>query len=133
MSDTYFTNWFQLREGDRRTRLRSGWILAGGEILDPDRLGGADLAKVELVSPTTLRVGLIVGDRGLYAIEFSGLAQIELWGDLGLGVVEEGWEVFGVSMLLSDSTRADGKLVYFLELPRASLCFASLPGIRVGP
>lgn len=67
---------------------------------------------------------------GLRRLEFAAVTDLQIEGDLQWeGEAEQGWEVLDTSMLVAARPRADGLVVYVLELPQAIACFASAPGI----
>jgi len=108
----------------------SGWLLADG-----GRWVGADLDVVDLVAlvihpPTTLALSVIVGEDAHWTLEFPGLSELQVDGQLQHGQTECGWEVMGTAMLVADRPRDDGRVVYMLDLPTALVCFASFPATR---
>lgn len=111
---------------------RSGWLLANGE-----HWAGADQHAVELASlviraPSALTLSLIIDAGAKWALTFNGVSELQVDGDLQVGLTEHGWEVMdvGLSMLFADQPRDDGRVVYMLELPSALMCFASFPPTR---
>ena len=107
-----------------------GWLLADGE-----RWVGADSEVVDLVSlvihpPTTLTLSVIVDEDAHWTLEFPGLSELQVDGQLQYGHTEYGWEVMGTDMLVADRPRDDGRVVYMLEMPTALVCFASFPATR---
>lgn len=111
----------------------SGWLLANGEHWTEDETHAIDLASLVIHPPSTLRLSLILDTDTKWTLEFEGLSELQVDGDFQIGRNENGWEVLdiGLSMLIADLPRDDGRLVYMLELPSALICFASFPPSRV--
>lgn len=112
--------------------LEAGWVLAEEERWDATADGGSDLASLRLHAPRTLALEFRLDGTGTRLIEFTGLAELHIDGDLQwAGEADLGWEVLDTSMSVAESPRQDGLVVYVLELPQAILRFAS--GLGSGP
>lgn len=110
--------------------MRNGWVLADGE-----RRVGADVDGVDLVSlvirpPTTLTLSVIVGEDAHRTLEFPGLSELPVDGQLQHGMTDCVWDVLCTAMLVADQPRAEGRVVYMLELPTALMSFASFPATQ---
>ena len=110
----------------------SGWLLADGERWAGDDTNAIDLASLEIVPPCALTLSLVINGVK-WTLEFDGLSELQVDGDLQIGHTENGWEVMdsGLSMLTADRPRDDGRLVYMLWLPSTLMCFASFPPSQV--
>ena len=111
----------------------SGWLLADGEHWAGADTYAIDLASLVIVPPSTLTLSLVSEADTKWTLEFDGLSELQVDGDLQVGLTENGWEVLdmGLSMLTANRPRDDGRLVYMLELPSTLICFASFPPSRV--
>ncbi len=111
----------------------SGWLLADGERWAGDDTNAIDLASLVIVPPCTLTLSLVINSDMKWTLEFDGLSELQVDGDLQIGLTENGWEVMdsGLSMLTADRPRDDGRLVYMLWLPSTLMCFASFPPSQV--
>lgn len=119
--------WFP---GQRVGGNRSGWLLANAEHWDEAGTYAIDLASLVIHRPSTMRLSFIILETDTtWTLEFDGLSELQVDGDLQIGRNENGWEVLdiGLSMLIADLPRDDERLVYLMELPSAVICFASFP------
>ncbi|MCC6498568.1 MAG: hypothetical protein IT193_20185 [Propionibacteriaceae bacterium] len=110
----------------------SGWLLANGEHWAGADTHAIDLASLVIHPPSTLTLSLVIDSDTKWTLQFDGLSELQVDGDLQLGRNENGWEVMdmGLSMLIADRPRDDERVVYGLELPSALICFASFPPTR---
>lgn len=114
---------------------RQGWILDGGETWDvesPDVPEDVDLISLDVGVPAVLTLTFRMNQERIRRVEFAGLASFELSGEMYPDAPEDGWEVMGTGMVRAPSPRDDGRVVYLLEVPGWSICFASLAGCWVG-
>jgi hypothetical protein len=111
---------------------RSGWLLADGERWEGADDHVVDLRSLAINPPTKLMLSLILDQDTQWTLEFDGLSDMQIDGELQYGLTECGWEVMGMSMLFAEQPRQDRRVVYMLELPTALMCFASFPATRQG-
>lgn len=112
-----------------------GWVLETGRRWDAEQLGGeVRLRHLEVVPPDILHLDFVVDGGESWRVEFRGITDLQVDGDFSVGATIQGWRVVGTTMLVSTSGRADGRLVYDLELPNAMVVVASLPAVttRIG-
>lgn len=120
------SRWFPGQRGARQ-RFEFGWSLAEGRRWDAEQYaGGVELAGLRLLPERTLELDLLVEERVVYRFNFPQFTELQVDGSFDIGTTAAGWEVSGTSMLVAERDRADGRLVYLLELPRALVCFASM-------
>jgi hypothetical protein len=100
------------------------------EVWDAERAGGAELFLLRLKAPDSLLLGLSVNAGARRTLVFDGVADFQLDGQLVLGDEGIGWDVLGTFMLVGSAERVDGRLVYFMELSNAVVCFASHRGFE---
>lgn len=123
--------WFPDGRASGKPRLQSGWTLTD-EVWDAERAGGAELVLLRLRPPDSLLLGLSVNASTRRTFVFEGVSDFKLDGQLMLGEVGIGWDVLGTFMLVGSVARVDGRLVYFMELSNAVICFASHRGFEAG-
>lgn len=126
------SRWFPEERPSRRPRLEPGWTLVGGE-WESESAGGAELELIRLNSPHSLLLGLRLNGGADLSLVFEGVVDFQFDGQLALGERGMGSDVLETSMLVGRGPRADGCLVYFMELANAIVCFASQPGFEGTP
>lgn len=121
------SRWFP-EHPSKSQRFAYGWQLADGQRWSAEDHDDGTLLSRLLLSPVQrLELDFLVGDHTAYHFVFSEVMDIQLDGDVQFGTTERGWEVMGTDMLVAAGPRADGRLVYVLELSNTLLWFASLP------
>lgn len=113
-----------LPESRRIASARSGWRLADDEFWDE----GVELFQIQLDPPDSISLGFTIGSGRTRILEFRGLVDVQIDGPLFMAQGGMGWDILDISMITGSPPRNDGRLVYFMELANAIICFASLPG-----
>ncbi|GAA4117691.1 hypothetical protein GCM10022415_15850 [Knoellia locipacati] len=101
--------WFPGREA--KQMLETGWALAEGERWDAAAEGDCDLTSLRLHAPRTLALEFRLDGPVTRLIEFPGLAELHIDGDLQWeGEADLGWEVGHVDVTcgITKTGRAGG-------------------------